>query len=205
MQDAPCTIFPPVIHLLTELGEPSLHGLPWQCFPHDWHGIPVPSSIGAAFRLASDGRWLRFEARAGTPPSPPAPGEISGAFREELWTRDVAEVFLAEEGSTQYTEWNLSPHGAWWAQGFAAPRVRAPDFAPPDSVKTWHEHAPDLGWSAGILFPLPPNADLESLRINVTMILGNGPRRYFATAILPGATPDFHIIKWFPKPTLKKN
>jgi len=131
--------------------------------------------------------------------------ETLGAFLENLWTRDVAEVFVAGEGSA-YTEWNLSPRGAWWAQGHSSQRQRDAAFIKPTQVETWAKQLETGGWQAGLICPIDPRLRLEALRLNVSMIFGAGESRtYLATVTLPAAAPDFHIINCYPKPTLEKN
>jgi hypothetical protein len=205
MDAPPRTIVQPQIHLLGRLEDVADLDLPWQNFSQDWDEAPVPDSIGAGFRLSTDGRRFRFEARSFLPPAQPVPGSACGVFMEELWTQDVGELFLGEDGSTRYTEWNLSPHGAWWAQGFRSRRIRDPDYAPPPQVKTWVTQGTEgsHGWQAGLSFPLPPDLPVSSLRLNVTMILGHPLRRYLAAVVQPGSAPDFHLPESFPKPTLR--
>jgi len=203
MEPFACKIFQPILHLLTNVRSPGALELPWQWFSTIWSGQPFSSQAG--FRLCSDGQFLRFEAQTTIPAREPMPGETRGAFLENLWTRDVAELFVAGEGST-YTEWNLSPHGAWWAQGFNGQRVRIDDFTRPGPIETWAEPTEAGGWRAGLIFPLAPELRLEELRLNITMIFGTGEsRNYLATVTLPDAAPDFHIINCYPKPILEKN
>lgn len=206
MDASPEPIVQPEIHLLARMDAPAEPALPWQTFPRDWHGTPLADSVGAGFRLATDGRWLRFEARCLLHPGPPLPGAAPGAFTPQLWTRDVAELFLGEAETSRYTEWNLSPQGAWWAQSFLARRSPEPGYTPPALVRTWTTPHPSgsRGWQAGLMFPLPTGFPLSRLRLNVTMILGEAPRRHLATIALAGSPPDFHLVESFPAPVIKQ-
>lgn len=49
----------------------------------------------------------------------------SGSFGQGLWQRDVLELFIKDDKSEAYQEFNLSPGGAWWTAVFSAPRVES--------------------------------------------------------------------------------
>jgi len=195
----------PVLHFVTSVDDSEVSRLPWQWFAEDWFGRPPAGP--SAFRLCCDRDRMRFDAQSTVAASAPVPGEQSGAFLAGLWKRDVAEVFLAAPDGS-YTEWNLSPYGAWWNQRFLTPRQADPMFSPPEDVLAQALPASASGWSASLIFPAPPGLELDQLRLNVTMIIGHGigeTPQYLAAVTRPESAPDFHIINSYPKPTHKKN
>jgi hypothetical protein len=206
MNQQRCFVLRPFVHLFTSVKTIPAQDLPWQRLTRNWSGDLVQST--AKFRLSSDGEILRWEVQSSEAPPDSALGEAPGRFLEGLWTRDVAELFVAGEGDA-YTEWNLSPYGAWWAQGFTASRVRDRAFTIPEGVQIWAELRGDTGWRAGMELYLPPGLTLEQLRLNATMIIRNGRTEgnapdYLATVRMPGIAPDFHMVKRYPKPLFKK-
>ncbi len=198
-------VFTPVIHEVAAVRGVALEDIPWQRFERDWWNRPTRHR--AEFRLIADEEWLRFEASAEQAPSAPAEGEGEGKFLEGLWGRDVAELFLAGEGES-YVEWNLSPHAAWWAQGFIRRRERDARFAAPDQVTTWAERVDGGGWRAGLILPFDLGGRRDILRINVAMILdampGDGEKTYLATVNNPDGAPDFHLVSAYPKSVFQK-
>lgn len=119
----------------------------------------------------------------------------SGSYVEGLWTKDLAEVFIREDGSNSYQEFNLSPRGAWWSMLFGKPRDRLTDQFKMPNCQVVSEVRAD-GWFAGI------QIEIASLSIrckfqkgsalNVTAVYGENPRTYLSFVKLPGEKPNFH-------------
>lgn len=119
-------------------------------------------------------------------------------FTEGLWTGDVAECFLGDEASKEYTEFNLGPGGGWWACAHTAPRIRArqqPDWTGSGirsgvcwTATHWR------GWMrCPVPFPVSKRKPLDAVRLNFTAVIDSGSaREYYSLARLPGLTPDFH-------------
>lgn len=120
-----------------------------------------------------------------------------GLFQNELWKYDVAELFLSDDPSGRYFEFNLAPNGAWWSCEFTGARVRAEeiDIAMPE-VATFSDMAPDGSWVAAMAIPLDLlrarlNFGPESL-MNVAMILESPEQNFISATDLGGEVPDFH-------------
>ncbi|MES2708233.1 MAG: hypothetical protein V4726_16690 [Verrucomicrobiota bacterium] len=134
-----------------------------------WHTLHLPwqtESTAPASRLSPEVRWrieggaLVWEMRLPLPLAGPGTFRTDAdGFTEGLWTQDVAEGFIAEAGTGHYTEYNLSPAGAWWACCYTAPRLRR--SPQPDWERTgilaetvWTE----THWLGRMICPLPPGA-----------------------------------------------
>jgi hypothetical protein len=81
------------------------------------------------------------------------------AFRSELWRMHCAELFLASR-QPRLSEFNLSPSGAWWSQGFARYREADPAFHRPLGVECYacvsavSQHIACLAFLTEIALPL---------------------------------------------------
>jgi hypothetical protein len=163
----------------------------------------TPLEVPAAFSIVTDPQRLWFIANH-RKPALIHPQARPGAFQQELWRYDVAELFLADPVSGRYFEFNLAPNGAWWSCEFTAPRVRAEEveIAMPE-VATFSEMAPDGSWVAAMAIPL----DLLKARLdfgpgtllNVTMILESPQQRFLSAVNLGEGGPDFHRPAKFSK------
>lgn len=161
----------------------------------DWFGealpVAVSYSVGITSGLLRFGINTRYEGR----------GDHLGAqgeFYEGLWERDVAELFIAARGSSEYIELNFNPVGAWWFQRFSGPRVRREsDYRPTpvvESIISGGQWDGSISLKLGeIGFDTP-----DSLMFNVCLILGDNPRRYIsASGGLENTAPDFHRRELF--------
>ena len=89
--------------------DPGDHPDQWCVFERDWRRREPCAAAG--FVLARDESRLRFAARCAQ--SPDCDRSLAnGAWAENLWRRDAAELFLKNRGSPRYLEFNLSPSGA---------------------------------------------------------------------------------------------
>jgi len=124
----------------------------------------------------------------------------AGTFKEELWKLDVAELFIAEDKSDRYQEFNLSPTGSWWSMGFEEYRSEASTFSPPDNIEcsAWRNGE---RWYASIVIPrdnLWIDLSLtEHFRANVCFILGKKKRSFLSWERLVSKSPDFHLTEQF--------
>ncbi len=91
-----------------------------------WNGAPAMPSLPLELIIEHDTLTFSVEFPKG---SQAHPESINEAFTEELWLWDVAELFIAGKNG-RYLEVNLAPNGAYWMQGFLAPRLAEPDFNP---------------------------------------------------------------------------
>jgi hypothetical protein len=122
----------------------------------------------------------------------------AGGFVEGLWNNDLAECFLLDRRTGCYTEYNLSPRGAWWAAAFTAPRVRAEPQPGESDFGVKVETAWDAeGWTGRMELALPTHADF-ALNFTAVVMTPQVPG-YFSLAPLGGARPDFHRPgEWLP-------
>lgn len=125
----------------------------------------------------------------------------SETFAEGLWKNDAAELFLRDDHTEMYQEFNLGPQGAWWTGLFSSYRVSAQDkLRPSPHVETWSEIS-KASWRAALsisLDSLSLNIGFSaSSRANVSFTLGSGPEQYLSWAKLPSAKPDFHLAEHF--------
>lgn len=156
----------------------------------DWFGEALPAVVSYAVGITSG--ILRFGISTAYDGRSDHLG-VRGEFYEGLWERDVAELFIGEQGSSEYLEVNLNPIGAWWIQRFSTPRVRMGAVSRPTPVV---ESMISSGqWDGSISIKLEEIGfdTPDTLMFNVCLILGNNPRRYIsASGGIKNSAPDFH-------------
>ncbi|MCB0353513.1 MAG: hypothetical protein KDD64_08320 [Bdellovibrionales bacterium] len=170
-----------------------------QALPHtemglDWFGSD-PWAI-CSFCLAVDSERLYFSARSQRK-AEFDPSLSSGQFREGLWKMEVAELFLKEDNSSRYQEFNLAPSGAWWSCLFQNYRKEATDgFVYPSGTECFSS-VDSTRWVASLALPLSElSIEIsfsELSRANVCFILGAENRQYLSAAPSPQEKPDFHL------------
>jgi len=164
-------------------------GLPWQkALPE----LPPPT-----VRFWHQAGRLYWEMNL---PLPLAPRESfpANGFLEGLWKQDVAECFIATPALGTYTEYNLSPGGAWWAAQLIGPRLRQDPQPSPERFSVRSESAWEAShWIAGMSVPLP---DPDACTLNFTAIVTRPEgRQFYSLAPLGGDRPDFHRPgEWLP-------
>ena len=117
-----------------------------------------------------------------------------GRFVEGLWQQDVAELFLKDDTSEAYQEFNLSPNGAWWSCRFSEYRKRDEGRK---IVKSQVQVSLERGESSWITLMKIPLSSLlvdvcfsDTSKLNVCAIQGQNPRHYFSAAQI--GELDFH-------------
>lgn len=163
---------------------------PWQSMHLPWPDTGVPEGKAPEVRWLVAGGMLIWEMRC---PLPFAALETfpAGGFVEGLWSNDLAECFLLDRRTGCYTEYNLSPRGAWWAAAFTTPRVRAePQPGERDFGLAVKTDVKEDGWTARMELALPVHRDF-ALNFTAVVMTPRGPG-YFSLAPLGGARPDFH-------------
>ena len=118
----------------------------------------------------------------------------TGDFREGLWERDVAELFVAQ--GSKYYEINLSPSGMWWIQSFKDIREREPGFKIDTGLANIivTPSSSDNAVSFSLL-KSPMFGDLAQVSGNVTACIGRDRREFLSLAKL--SKRDFHQPKSF--------
>lgn len=171
----------------------------WQSLTHEWYGQDVSPAFRYRFNLTPEG--LRFHA-ARAAAALVHPEARPGCFHAGLWQYDVAEFFIAVPDASCYLEFNLSPHGAWWACVFSAPRVPHPGFPgwQPQAVAQGRSGAE--GWECQALLPQQDlqriGIDPRQCRLAACAILGS-PRQVFLTSAGDcSGNPDFHLPRHWP-------
>jgi hypothetical protein len=153
----------------------------------DWYG--KLSTLAPQFLCSLDATHFHFLAGDRNRPTI-HPEARPGKFQPELWKYDVAEFFLASSDGSSYLEFNLAPNGAWWSAFFEEPRLPL-DRPPLAGVETYGEQTDD-GWQVRASIPLSEIGFTPESLLNVTFILGTPEQRFFSTAPLSSAEPDFH-------------
>jgi len=169
-----------------------LRAMPYTSFKSDWFGH-VPQNA-PSFLLACTPTRLLFAGKRKAPPN--CDRHQINAFVQELWKKDVIELFLCSDSNSDYQEFNLSPCGAWWSHGFSAPRVPRAHFQRPKGVVCDALCTPE-SWDVACSIPL---AELQitfllsaASRANICSIIGETQQRFFSWAKLGGSRPDFHL------------
>lgn len=189
-----------------------LLNLPFSPLSRNWNGSEAQSEL--LYCIIVDPHSLHFIVK-GRGSTFEFPDSKAGQYRDGLWERDAAELFLVSSTSDSYQEINLSPSGAWWSNRFNTPRQRSFSSEQDQiqklklSVKvrafsgtlTNGSSSNALEWSTMLSMPL---ADLlvdwqPSYRTNVSACFGQdtGSRRFLSSTALPGPKPDFHQPKLF--------
>ena len=164
-------------------------GLPWQ--------TALPELPPPTVRFWHQAGRFHWEMKLPLPLAPRESLPASG-FLEGLWEQDVAECFIATPALDTYTEYNLSPGGAWWAAQLIGPRLRQDPQPLPERFSVFCETAWEAAhWSARMSVPLlDPDAGALNLTAIVTRPEG---RQFYSLAPLGGDRPDFHRpAEWIP-------
>ena len=175
----------------------SLFNLPLSVTKHGWTSIACHNKV--EFVIALSTTTLYFGAKVSEPPMfDPSP---TGAFVNDLWQKDVLELFINDDSSLTYQEFNLSPSGAWWSGVFSEYRVSdSRNFKPLAGVHTIAQTT-DSSWQAALSIE---RADLSvttalglNSSLNFSAIIGGTERQYLSWADLSGPKPDFHLRQEF--------
>jgi len=166
--------------------------LPMQRLPLNWGAADKAPEV--EYVLAIDQSHIYLAGRV-TAPAWFYEDSQPGCFRKGLWERDVLELFLKDDESSAYQEFNLSPAGEWWSCHFEAPRAPSVHDCSTSKVRTFHLRS-QTHWRAVLALPRESLAVKfsagDASRLNVCACIGRQPVNYFSAARLPGLTPDFH-------------
>ena len=197
--------------------------------PADKEGFPTPAAWNSAHAIAFDRDWqgkhpdpqretevrllwtretlhLRFLARYRSISVFPD-GEPDGR-RDELWNRDVAEVFLQPPGSDPgcYKEFEVSPNGLWIDLGI---RSSGKSILRSGLRRRVTVDERDKAWQAELALPmksLTEHFDPEDTwRVNFYRVEGEGEPRFYSAWRLTGTpVPNFHVPESFGKLLFQK-
>ena len=170
-------------------------------FCHDWQGKnDDPQRQTEVWVLWTEFvLYFRFRCHYRTIHVFPAPGPEGR--RDELWDRDVVEVFLQAErfGEKYYKEFEVSPKGQWLDLDIS-PRGLTHVASGMRVVVNLNE--PSRVWTADLAIPmvaLTPHFDpARSWRVNFFRCEGIEPQRFYS-AWQPTGTPapSFHLPEKF--------
>jgi len=213
------------IHGMTkrnELAKPAKAVAVRMAVPPDAEGFPTPSSWGRAVPLGFDTDWqgrnadaaretevrllwtsetlfLRFRAKYRT--ITVFPDAERNGRRDELWDRDVAEVFLQPDRSNlrRYKEFEVSPNGFWIDLDIAPGEKH--DLKSGLRRRVVRDEAQKI-WVAELAIPVKclvaRLAPAATWRVNFYRVEGAAePRFYSAWRPTGTAVPNFHVPEAF--------
>ena len=170
-------------------------------FDTDWQGKNADPKRETEVRLlwTPETLYLRFLAKYRT--ITVFPDAEANGRREQLWDRDVAEVFLQPDGSTlrRYKEFEVSPNGFWIDLDIAPDEKRDSKSGLRRRVK-WNEA--NRTWMAELALPmncLTPRFDpAAKWKVNFFRVEGAAEPRFYS-AWRPTRTPEpnFHVPEAF--------
>jgi alpha-galactosidase len=166
-------------------------------FCHDWQGNnqDPQRSTEVSLLWTAEELYLRFRCRYRAihvfPDSEP------NGRRDELWDRDVAEVFLQPDrfGEKYYKEFEVSPNGQWLDLEITPQGPRHITSGMRCTVAL--EEAGRV-WTAELAIPMPALTEkfdpAQPWRVNLLRCEGIGPDRFYS-AWQPTDThePNFHV------------
>jgi hypothetical protein len=166
-------------------------------FSHDWQGKNEDPQRQTEVRMLWSERELLLCLRCRYRTIHVFEDSDSKGRRDELWDRDVAEVFLQPDrfGEKCYKEFEVSPNGQWLDLDITPGGLRHVTSGMRSSV---HLNESILEWVAELAIPmsaLAPRFDpAQSWRANFFRCEGIDPRRFYG-AWQPTGTPEpqFHV------------
>lgn len=165
-----------------------------QIISRDWYG--ASPEFGLCYCAAKQEEQLHLLFTANITPDLDW-NHGSGDFVEGLWKEDVAELFICDDNTSAYQEFNFSPSGAWWTQMFSDYRTEAPDLLRQRPELTIKSVIDSTGWQLLVELPLDQLSVCcrltEQSRINICAIFNQNPRSYFSVNDLQAEDPDFHL------------
>ena len=170
-------------------------------FCHDWQGANHDRRRRTEVRLlwTSDQLYLRFRCHYCTIDVFPDAGP--NGRRDQLWERDVAEVFLQPDrfGERYYKEFEVSPNGQWLDLDITPQGLRDITSGM-RSMVTLDEQSRE--WTAELAIPMASLTrsfdPARSWRVNFFRCEGSDPERFYS-AWQPTRTPEpnFHVPEAF--------
>jgi alpha-galactosidase len=170
-------------------------------FCADWRGKNADALRETEVRLlwSPETLFLRFHARYLT--LTVFPDGEPGGRRDQLWERDVAEVFLRPDGfdARRYLEFEVSPNGLWIDLEIASGQKRDLKSGLKRRAKIYEKRK---AWEAELALPmksLTPRFDaVAAWRVNFYRVEGTAePRFYSAWRPTGTAEPNFHVPEAF--------
>ena len=174
-------------------------------FCADWQGLnPDPQRTTEATMLWSpDHLFIRFRCHYRELYT----YERGNSLRDELWLRDVAELFIRPEDDSpkHYKEFEISPNGNWLDLDINNGKKT---FLSCNLKSLVTMNSPNMIWTAEIGIPfscLDASFDPRKIwRLNLFRIEGPEPNRFYSSWRPTGAPkPNFHVPEVFGELHLK--
>lgn len=170
-------------------------------FDHDWQGKNADPRRQTEVRLlwSTDELYVRFSCRYRT--LTVFQDSDTNGRRDQLWDRDVAEMFLQPEPaeSRRYWEFEIAPNGMWIDLDISPAGRRDPQIAMRSQVTRYEGHQE---WTAEIALPIRQLArqfdPTTNWRVNFFRVEGaSEPRFYSAWSPTNTPQPNFHVPEAF--------
>lgn len=112
-------------------------------------------------------------------------------FKEGLWKKDVAELFIKDSSSNAYQEINIAPSGAYWTGLFSNYRIESEKLLSLNDIIINTEVKPSK-WSIQAQIPIKSLKIefFETSKVNICSILAN--KHYYSYLDIEASKPDFH-------------
>ena len=172
-------------------------------FDHDWRGENADPERSTEVRIlwAPETLFLRFQQRYRT--ITVYPDARPDGWRDELWDRDVAEVFLQPDASDprKYKEFEVSPNGYWIDLAISHGEKEELHSNLERRVILDKENST---WTAELAIPMqsltPHFSPADVWRVNFYRVEGERePRFYAAWSPTYSPKPNFHVPAVFGK------
>jgi len=140
--------------------------------------------------------WLRYHVEVPIEelvfPDPAKPERM-----DDLWQTSCFELFLREQGTAPYCEFNLSPSSRWAAYGFSDFRDEMRDMDVPQAPRIGLD-ASDSHFALEAVLTLPDDYIFPELSgaISAVIVTGDGHKSYWGIKH-PAGKPDFHHADCF--------
>jgi len=178
-------------------------------FATDWQGKNEDPGRETEVRLlwTRETLYLRFRCRYRTLTVFPD-GDVNGR-RDQLWNRDVAEVFLQTDPTQlhRYWEFEISPNGMWIDLDISPGGKHDPKSGMKSRVSL---NEPEKIWTAELALPMHSLTDhfdpAVSWRVNFFRVEGaTEPRFYAAWQATQTPQPNFHVPEAFAPLRFQRN
>jgi alpha-galactosidase len=170
-------------------------------FCHDWQGRNEDPERSTEVQVlwSHDRIDLRFRCRYRSL-NVFSDADVNGR-RDQLWDRDVAEVFLQADrfGENYYKEYEISPNGQWLDLDIMPQRLRPNNSGMRSRVSI---DPSSKIWTADLAIPIAsvtPSFDpAQGWRVNFFRCEGLDPKRFYsAWQPTKTETPNFHVPQKF--------
>ena len=170
-------------------------------FAADWQGNHSDPERGTEVRLlwTDEALFLRFRCRYRTLTT--FPDSDPDGRRDQLWDRDVAEVFLQPDPAVprRYWEFEVSPNGMWIDLDIAPGHKGNPKSGMRSRVRV--DEARRV-WTAEVALPMagltPRFAPTAVWRVNFFRVEGPAEPRFYSSWRATGTPqPNFHVPEAF--------